>query len=74
MIVPIRIGSGIRMKLLEASNLGIPFVSTTVGAEGLPFKHKQDCLLADSVDSFVECILAMKELPLQRKLANNAYK
>lgn len=74
MIVPIRIGSGIRMKLLEASNLGIPFVSTTVGAEGLPFKHKQDCLLADSVDSFVECILAMKELPLQRKLANNAFK
>ena len=49
-------------------------MSTTVGAEGLPFKHKQDCLLADSVDSFVECILAMKELPLQRKLANNAYK
>ena len=37
MIVPIYEGSGIRMKILEAANIGVPFVSCTVGAEGLLF-------------------------------------
>lgn len=73
MIVPIRIGSGIRMKLLEASNLGIPFVSTTIGAEGLPFIDKKDCLLADSPADFINSIIAMKSVELQQQLSESAY-
>lgn len=61
MIVPITIGSGIRMKILEASSLGVPFVSTTVGAEGLPFASGQECMLADTPEDFVKSILLMRD-------------
>lgn len=37
MVIPILIGSGIRMKILESVNFYSPFVTTTVGVEGLDF-------------------------------------
>lgn len=52
MIVPIRIGSGMRMKIVEAASLGCPFISTSVGVEGLEFQEDIDFLLADNSDSF----------------------
>lgn len=54
MIVPIRVGSGIRMKILEAASMSIPFVSTTVGVEGLDFINGKECLIADTPESFAE--------------------
>ena len=41
MIVPITIGSGIRMKILEAISNGVPVVSTSIGAQGLPLEDKK---------------------------------
>lgn len=73
MIVPITIGSGIRMKILEASSIGVPFVSTTVGAEGLPFKCGEDCFLTDDSDVFVEDILALEDIELRKKFITNSY-
>ena len=59
MIVPITVGSGIRMKILEAASIGIPFVSTTVGAEGIPVVSGEHCLLADTPDDFVASVLQL---------------
>ena len=59
MIVPIRIGSGMRMKIVEAANLGCPFVSTTVGVEGLEFESGKDFLLADGSKEFAEQLLTL---------------
>lgn len=53
-IVPIRIGSGMRMKILDAVNHQLPFISTSVGAEGMGFKHMHDCFIADSPIDFYE--------------------
>lgn len=61
MIVPITIGSGIRMKILEAAKLGIPFVSTTIGAEGIPVQSGKHCLLADDPSDFVDAILQLRD-------------
>lgn len=61
MIVPITIGSGIRMKILEAAANGIPFVSTSVGAEGLPFVSGQECYIADSAEAFVKDIMRLQD-------------
>ena len=61
MIVPITIGSGIRMKILEACGRGIPFVSTTVGAEGIPIKDGEHCLIADDAERFVENIVRLQD-------------
>lgn len=72
MIVPITIGSGIRMKILEAATIGIPFVSTTVGAEGLPFVNGENCFLADSPQTFVKSILELKNIDLRRKYVESS--
>lgn len=59
MIVPIRIGSGMRMKIVEAANVGCPFVSTGVGIEGLDFKAETDYLKADTSYEFAEQLLRL---------------
>lgn len=73
MIVPITIGSGIRMKILEAANLGIPFVSTTVGAEGIPVQSGKHCLLADDPSDFVDAILQLKDHEKRSIFIQNAH-
>jgi len=72
MIVPITIGSGIRMKILEASSLGIPFISTSVGAEGIPVENGKHCLIADNPNDFVKAILQMKDDSLRQMFIKNA--
>ena len=73
MIVPVRIGSGIRMKIIEAVNLGIPFVTTSVGVEGLDFRDKTDCFIADDICQFVESIIDLiSNVELQTSFIKNA--
>lgn len=72
MIVPITIGSGIRMKIQEAAQIGIPFITTTVGVEGLPFKSGKDCFITDKEDCFVDCILKLQDIHLQQLFAESA--
>lgn len=72
MIVPITIGSGIRMKILEASGMGVPFVSTTIGAEGLPVEHNKHCKIADLPEDFVLAILALQDDKQRQCLIDNA--
>ncbi|WP_316819934.1 glycosyltransferase [Pedobacter gandavensis] len=60
-IVPIRIGSGIRMKIIEAVNMGIPFVSTEVGMEGLCFQNGKDCLVGNTAQEFSSSIARLIE-------------
>lgn len=72
MIVPILIGSGIRMKILEAASRGIPIVSTTVGAEGLPLKDGRECYIRDTSQGFVEAIFKMEDKQLRENMVVNA--
>lgn len=72
MIVPITIGSGIRMKILEAASMGVPFVTTSVGTEGIPVEDGIHCLIADTPESFLNAILKMKDAGLRMKVAENA--
>jgi glycosyltransferase involved in cell wall biosynthesis len=51
-VVPLRIGGGTRLKILEAMSMGRPVVSTKIGAEGLELEHDGDILLADSAEDF----------------------
>jgi glycosyltransferase involved in cell wall biosynthesis len=51
-IVPLRIGGGTRLKILEAMAMGKAIVSTTLGAEGLDVAHERDLLLADDAERF----------------------
>ncbi|GAB5558392.1 MAG: glycosyltransferase family 4 protein [Synoicihabitans sp.] len=51
-MVPLRIGGGTRLKIVESLAIGCPVVSTTIGAQGLDLDNEQHLLLADSGASF----------------------
>ena len=51
-IAPIRVGSGTRVKILEALALAVPVVSTTLGAEGLDLVPGREIVLADEPEAF----------------------
>jgi glycosyltransferase involved in cell wall biosynthesis len=73
MIVPLRIGSGMRMKIIEAVQQAIPFISTTIGAEGLGLEHNTDCEIADTPEEFCNSLIKLQSSPqLQDKYINNA--
>lgn len=72
MIVPITVGSGIRMKILEAASMGVPFVTTSVGVEGIPVANGEHCLVADTPDGFCDAILKLQDGALRKRLADNA--
>lgn len=50
LVVPLRIGGGSRLKILEALAAGTPVVSTKVGAEGLELTPGRDLLVCDTLD------------------------
>lgn len=58
-ICPLRMGSGTRLKVLEAMSSGTPVVSTTLGAEGLLEKCAPAISIADSADQFQQAVVKM---------------
>jgi sugar transferase (PEP-CTERM/EpsH1 system associated) len=58
-VVPLRVGGGTRLKIYEAMAMGVPVVSTTVGAEGLPLRNDEQLLIADTADEQVDAICAL---------------
>ena len=60
-VCPIRSGSGVRVKLLEAFASGIPAVSTYLGAEGLARTDGEFCALADDADGFAARVVDLLE-------------
>lgn len=56
MVVPLRIGGGSRLKILEALATALPVVTTRVGVEGLRLKHQQHLLIADEPMAMADAI------------------
>src|SRR6202011_3427531 len=66
-VVPLLSGSGTRLKIIEAWAAGTAVVSTSVGAEGLPARHGENILLADSPESFAAAVTLLLESPIERQ-------
>lgn len=66
-IVPLHIGGGTRLKILEAMALGTPVVSTSKGAQGLDVTHGENILLADEPAEFAACVLRLLQDSQLRK-------
>jgi len=58
-IVPLRSGGGTRLKIFESMAIGVPVVSTTVGAEGINVSSGEDILLADNPENFASAVLEL---------------
>ena len=65
-IVPLRVGSGTRLKLIESMAAGCAVVSTTVGAEGFPVESGRELILADTPGEFAAAVLALLADPARR--------
>ena len=55
-VVPMRVGAGTRLKILEAMAMGVPVISTTLGAEGIAVEHGKNILLADSEEQMIDAL------------------
>jgi glycosyltransferase involved in cell wall biosynthesis len=47
-------GAGMKGKIGGAIAAGVPVVTTSIGAEGFPFRNGKECFIADSPEEFVE--------------------
>jgi glycosyltransferase involved in cell wall biosynthesis len=72
-VVPLRIGGGTRLKIYEAMAAGVPVVSTTIGAEGLPVRDGEHIAIADSPEAQAARIAGLLGRPDEATaLADNA--
>jgi polysaccharide biosynthesis protein PslH len=71
-VVPLRVGSGTRLKIFEAMAMGKAIVSTTLGAEGLPVRNGVNLLLGDTAEEFAQKVISVLRDPLRRKALGSA--
>jgi glycosyltransferase involved in cell wall biosynthesis len=71
-VVPMRSGSGTRLKILEAWAAGRAVVSTTLGAEGLDARHGEHLLLADTPEDFAAAVSRLLSSPEDRRRLGRA--
>ena len=71
-VVPLRIGSGTRLKILEAGAMAKAVVSTTLGGEGLELRRGSDVLFEDDPRKFAEAVALLLKEPQHRKLLGDA--
>jgi glycosyltransferase involved in cell wall biosynthesis len=66
MLVPLRFGSGTKLKLLDAMAVNLPVITTDVGAEGLMLETGVSAYIANTPN---EIVLALKQLSVDRESA-----
>ncbi len=71
-VAPLRAGSGIQTKNLEAMAMGTPVVTTSIGALGLEAEVGEELLTADTPQDFADCVVHLIENPENRQNLSNA--
>jgi len=71
-VVPIRVGGGTRLKILDAWAMGKPVVSTSIGCEGLSAIEGENILIRDTPISFADAVLkVLSDSKLRSQLGEN---
>jgi glycosyltransferase involved in cell wall biosynthesis len=72
-VVPLRMGSGTRLKVLEAMAMGKAIISTTRGVEGIACTPNDDVVIADTSTAFARAVIELLRDPQRRReLGRNA--
>ena len=71
-VVPLRVGGGTRIKILEASAAAKAVVATRVGAEGLDLEQGREIILADAPNEFGAAIVELLRDPQRRRILGAA--
>lgn len=75
MLVPLWSGSGLRIKLVEGLAYGKAIVTTSIGAEGIPYTNHHNLMVADDADSFANAIVELLQNNMTKQsLQHNARK
>ena len=73
-VIPLRVGGGTRLKVLEAMATRRAVVSTSLGVEGYPFRHGEHLLIADDAEAFARAVLRLLgDEDVRRQLGERAY-
>jgi glycosyltransferase involved in cell wall biosynthesis len=74
-IVPLRLGSGTRIKIMESFAAKVPVISTAKGAEGISYRDRRDILIAqnDARDFLSKIQELSTNVTLRREIIANAY-
>lgn len=73
-VVPLRMGSGTRLKVLEAQAMKIPIVSTAIGCEGIEVEDGRHLLIRDEPEAFAEAaIRLMEDRAMREQLVEEGY-
>jgi glycosyltransferase involved in cell wall biosynthesis len=72
-VIPMRMGSGVRFKALEAMAAGVPLVTTRLGASGIAVEHERHALIADTPAAFADAsVRLLQDRALARTLTQQA--
>jgi glycosyltransferase involved in cell wall biosynthesis len=73
-VVPLRMGGGTRLKVLEAMAMKKPIVTTSIGCEGIDVDHGESVLIADNPQEFAQSVIELVcNESLQKHLTRNGY-
>lgn len=71
-VVPLRVGSGMRVKILDAMAMGLPVISTSIGCEGISVHPGKDIVVADGPAEFAGAVVHLLENPSERARIGSA--
>lgn len=72
-VIPIRVGGGMRVKILELMASGKPIVTSTIGAEGICYTRNKDIMIADTENEFISVLSELLNNPERlKKIGENA--
>jgi polysaccharide biosynthesis protein PslH len=72
MVVPVRAGGGMRVRILEGLARAMPIITTTVGLEGIDARPNQDVWVQDTADGFAQAVvMLMRDEAMQAALGIN---
>jgi len=73
-VVPLRIGGGMRIKILDLFKWGVPVISTDIGCEGIPASNNKNIMIANSPEEFLNKLNQIAQNPeLRQELIQNAF-
>lgn len=72
LLAPVRIGGGTRYKVLEAMAIGLPVITSTLGASGLGVSDKKEVYVASSPEEVLRSVDGVLSEPIRKKLVLNA--
>ncbi|MBE8995329.1 glycosyltransferase [Microcystis aeruginosa] len=72
-VAPLRFGAGMKGKIGQSLSLGLPTITTKIGAEGMGLIDHQDVLIADTAEEFAQAVIELYDnMKLWQKLADNS--